>query len=65
MGLTVTLYTIAVVCAALCGFLSPAPYLGFAALAAGIGWAAYDLAPVKEPPSAREAGVPPPSRRYP
>ena len=36
-------YALGIICAALTGFLSPLPYLGFAPLAAGLVWAAYDL----------------------
>jgi hypothetical protein len=42
------LYALGVLCAALVGFCSPYWYLGFAALAVGFIWAAYDLVDVKE-----------------
>lgn len=40
-------YGLGVLCAALAGFLSPLPYLGFVPLAAGLIWAAYDLTEVE------------------
>lgn len=43
------LYAIGVIFAALLGFFSPIWYLGFAPLAAGCVWAAYDLVNVEEP----------------
>lgn len=49
MGVTRALYAAGVICAALVGFFSPVWYLGFAPLAAGFCWAAYDLVDVKEP----------------
>jgi hypothetical protein len=40
------LYLFGVLCGALLGFFSPCWFLGFAALAAGSIWAAYDLVEV-------------------
>lgn len=42
------LYTAGVVCAALIGFFSPVWYLGFAPLAVGLIWGAYDLTDIRE-----------------
>jgi len=42
------LYALGVICAALVGFFCPVWYLGFAPLAVGLIWAAYDLVDVKE-----------------
>lgn len=41
------MYGLGVLCAALAGFLSPLPFLGFVPLAAGLIWAAYDLTEVE------------------
>lgn len=40
-------YALAVLCAALCGFLSPLWFLGFLPLSAGLLWAWYDLIDVE------------------
>lgn len=49
MGLTRFLYAAGVAVASLIGFFSPIWYLGFAPIAVGLIWAAYDLVDVKEP----------------
>lgn len=48
MTRVLVVYGLGVLCAALAGFLSPLPYLGFLPLAAGLIWAAYDLTEVGE-----------------
>jgi len=59
VGVTRALYTLGVICAALVGFLCPIWYLGFAPLAAGAIWAAYDLVDVKEPDDQSPRASPP------
>lgn len=44
----VVAYCLGVVAASLAGFFSPAWYLGFLPLAAGLVWAAYDLIEVTD-----------------
>jgi hypothetical protein len=48
MRLAVALYALGVLSAAAVGFLSPFWYLGFAPLAIGLVWAAYDLVEVPD-----------------
>jgi hypothetical protein len=43
-----TLYLLGIAAAALAGALSPLPWTGLLAVAAGLIWAAYDLIDVKE-----------------
>lgn len=54
MRLVHTLYALGVLAGAAAGFFSPLWFLGFLPLAAGLVWAAYDLAEVTdgEPSSA-------------
>jgi hypothetical protein len=54
MRLVRTLYALGVSAGSAAGFCSPLWYLGFAPLAAGLVWAAYDLVEVTdaEPPTA-------------
>jgi len=42
-------YIAGVIAAATAGFLSPAPWTGMLAIAAGCIWAAYDLLEVEDP----------------
>lgn len=53
MRLVHVLYALGVLAGAAAGFCSPFWYLGFAPLAIGLVWAAYDLVevPDAEPPS--------------
>lgn len=58
-----TLYIAGVVAAATAGALSPAPWTGMLAIAAGLIWAAYDLIDVKEPTNGEPPRTPPNRRR--
>jgi hypothetical protein len=59
MNRVLLVYALGVLCAALAGFLSPLPFLGFVPLAAGLVWAAYDLIDVDEEVAGGDAPRPP------
>ena len=52
------LYALGVLAASLVGFLSPLWFLGFAPLAVGLIWAAYDLVEVASDEPAKPASRP-------